>query len=207
LNRRRKVLLGIAGVLGAGGFAIREQVRCVFTSGWSGAALLSAFGQRLHAVTSITLHHTGGRQFTSVGAVDVELLESVHQNRGFCAVCGCRTYYNAYHFVVLADGSIETGRPEYCVGAHSGVKTINETSLGVALVGDFSVSGPDSTQPVNDLQLGAATALVADLLKTYELTLEQVKLHRDVRPGTECPGKEFPAALFRRIVAERLSAI
>ena len=38
-----------------------------------------------------------------------------------------------YHKVILRDGNIEIGRPEYWIGAH--VKGKNKSSLGVCLIG------------------------------------------------------------------------
>ncbi len=49
-----------------------------------------------------------------------------HTERGFDCV--------GYHKVILEDGTIEDGRPEYLRGAHAG--RYNATSLGVCLVGN-----------------------------------------------------------------------
>ena len=38
-----------------------------------------------------------------------------------------------YHKVILRNGKVENGRPEYWIGAH--VKGLNKKSLGVCLVG------------------------------------------------------------------------
>ena len=38
-----------------------------------------------------------------------------------------------YHKIILRDGTIENGRPEYWMGAH--VKGKNNKSLGVCLIG------------------------------------------------------------------------
>lgn len=38
-----------------------------------------------------------------------------------------------YHKVICRDGSVQSGRPEYWVGAH--VKGLNKCSLGVCLIG------------------------------------------------------------------------
>ena len=43
-----------------------------------------------------------------------------------------------YHKVILKNGKLVSGRPEYWVGAH--VKGINEESLGVCLIGKNSFS-------------------------------------------------------------------
>lgn len=51
-----------------------------------------------------------------------------HVERGFDCI--------GYHKVILEDGTIEDGRPEYIRGAH--VKNYNWCSLGVCLIGDSS---------------------------------------------------------------------
>ena len=38
-----------------------------------------------------------------------------------------------YHKIILRNGNIQNGRPEYWVGAH--VKGLNKISLGVCLIG------------------------------------------------------------------------
>ena len=43
-----------------------------------------------------------------------------------------------YHKVILKNGKLVSGRPEYWVGAH--VRGINEESLGVCLIGKYSFS-------------------------------------------------------------------
>lgn len=205
MRTRRKVLLGIGASSVASVVALQDQIRCIFTPGWSLGSLFSVFGKRLHPITSIVVHHTGGRQFNELGLVNAAQLDAVHDRRGFCAVCGCRTYSIGYHFAVLADGTIETGRPEYCVGAHAGVRAFNDSSLGVAIVGDFSALGSDGVQPVSDLQLEAAATLLSRLLRQYDLTSVEIKLHRDVNPNTECPGRNFPVETLRQLVEERLA--
>lgn len=52
-------------------------------------------------------------------------LHKMHLNFGWDGI--------GYHKVITRSGKIENGRPEYWVGAH--VKGINQTSLGVCLIG------------------------------------------------------------------------
>jgi len=86
-----------------------------------------------------------------------------------------------YHFVIRADGSIETGRPHHTVGAHA--INANGTSVGIALTGRFSRHRPTSEQ------MQSLRWLIAHLRGIYgNIT---VKGHRDVS-STECPGRLFP---------------
>ena len=81
-----------------------------------------------------------------------------------------------YHRVVLEDGTVENGRPDYWQGAHT--RGHNENSLGVCLIGE----GGDATSA----QLAAlAGEIIAWLWKYPDAT---VLGHRDLNDGTECPG-------------------
>ena len=53
-----------------------------------------------------------------------------------------------YHKVICRDGSIQNGRPEYWKGAH--VKSINQCSLGVCLIGrkNFTIDQFNSLEKV-----------------------------------------------------------
>lgn len=55
-------------------------------------------------------------------AIDIH---KMHMNFGWDGI--------GYHKIILRDGTIENGRPEYWIGAH--VKGKNKNSLGVCLIG------------------------------------------------------------------------
>lgn len=54
-----------------------------------------------------------------------------HKERGWSGI--------GYHYVVLLDGTIENGRPEYWNGAH--VKGFNDDSLGICYIGGLDANG------------------------------------------------------------------
>ena len=56
---------------------------------------------------------------------NAETIHRWHKERGFDGI--------GYHYVILEDGTIENGRPEYWSGAHA--KGHNE-ALGICLIGD-----------------------------------------------------------------------
>ena len=82
-----------------------------------------------------------------------------------------------YHFVILEDGTIQTGRPEYWQGSH--VRKHNHHSLGVCLIG----MGGDAT----DQQLTALKQLASGLAYKYGA---EVIGHSDLDPKGKphCPG-------------------
>ena len=57
-----------------------------------------------------------------ITAIDIH---KMHMNFGWDGI--------GYHKIILRDGTIENGRPEYWIGAH--VKGKNNKSLGVCLIG------------------------------------------------------------------------
>ena len=58
-------------------------------------------------------------------ALDARAIHDMHLGFGWHGI--------GYHWVICRDGTLQSGRPEYWVGAH--VKGHNETSLGVCLIG------------------------------------------------------------------------
>lgn len=80
-----------------------------------------------------------------------------------------------YHKVILRDGAIENGRPEYWVGAH--VKGKNNVSLGVCLIGQ------------NEFTQEQFTSLEELLIKWKKMYKNvQILGHRDiVSTNKTCP--------------------
>lgn len=92
-----------------------------------------------------------------------------------------------YHFVIgngtlSADGQVETGRPEWAVGAHA--RENNDDSLGICLVGDMNMHPPTGAQ------LGSLAGVLKDLMRKYGLDSGQLLLHGQLpQCRTECPGR------------------
>ena len=133
----------------------------------------------------VVVHHTAGPDSERLEMDDIDRM---HINVEGWADIG-------YHFVVErveSDYVAMMGRPMNRVGAHC--KHHNYLYLGVALVGDFTAAPPP------DAQLRVAAELVAALLDQHGLQRNKVYAHGELRP-TECPGKAFPWARFRALVA------
>ena len=91
-------------------------------------------------------------------------------------------YGIGYHYVIRSNGSIETGRPDWSIGAHAGA-SINGSSVGVCLTGRF-MSHPPTLQ-----QMRALKWLIKHLKDKYgELKVTGHKEHM----STSCPGALFP---------------
>ena len=110
----------------------------------------------------IIFHHSLSKD------VSVDEIRRWHKERGF--------YDVGYHYVIRADGKIETGRGEEYIGAHA--KGRNKDSIGVCLPGDFR------TDPQTTFQTESSRALYYSLCKKYDLL--KIEFHRaDEEP---CPG-------------------
>lgn len=139
---------------------------------------------------SIMLHHTASPRGS------VESIHEAHRRRKD----GQGNYWMGigYHFVIgngdgMGDGEIEpTFRwREQLHGAHSGDSQYNEHGIGIVLVGNFDQSPPSPRQ------LAAVKRLVEFLREEYDIPVEKVIGHSDVK-ATACPGKLFPLEEVRR---------
>ena len=144
----------------------------------------------------IVIHHSASpvsvRQGGQVVPVNATMIREWHLTKGWSDI--------GYHFVILPDGSCETGRPIYRPGAHCVASNRNFIGIGICLVGNFSeTEGPE-------VQLAGLVDKVEALMAAYHLNWSDVELHREV-PGaaTECPGRYFPADLLEKELQESVS--
>ncbi|MGB7209515.1 MAG: peptidoglycan recognition family protein [Pyrinomonadaceae bacterium] len=140
----------------------------------------------------IVIHHSAVPYRNGV-ELDARQLNEIHRRRGFGILCSGKMYYIGYHYVILPDGALQQGRPENCEGAHTA--GYNDY-LGICLIGDFSLEdNPDGTKgPQNPTtsQLNTLENLIRNMRLRHGIVKENIKTHRDLNPGTECPGDNFP---------------
>ncbi len=140
---------------------------------------------------NIVIHHSGTKVGSGTG-MDRYHREERHMENGL-----------AYHFVIgngrgMGDGEIYVGRrwTAQLDGGHLAIPALNANSLGICLVGDFSKVPPTARQ------LDALEALCRALMRKARVTRENVTTHRLIHPRhTQCPGKRFPAAEFKKRLA------
>lgn len=106
----------------------------------------------------------------------------------------------AYHFVIgngidSGDGQIETGNrwTKQLQGGHVKNFKLNQTAIGICLVGNFEVERPTRKQM-------ESFTLLADWLQSSVLR-RKVRFagHREIKgEQTVCPGKNFPLASMHR---------
>ncbi len=143
----------------------------------------------------IVIHHTAltradARLFP--GPTTMATIDGLHQDRGYGIFFWGGIYHTGYHYLILPDGTVETGRPEKCLGSHT--RGHNEM-LGICLVGNFALEGSNET-PTTSVptinQLQALARLVSDIRERYKIPCDKVYRHDDLNPETLCPGLRFP---------------
>jgi N-acetyl-anhydromuramyl-L-alanine amidase AmpD len=125
--------------------------------------------------------------------VGAEKISELHKKRGFAIRYEGKLYHIGYHYVIREDGTIESGRPERCIGAHSKITEYNRY-LGICLIGNFSeTANPHRFQPSvpTGQQLRSLVWLCSKLSEKYQFTTGQILRHHDIRQ-TACPGEKFP---------------
>jgi len=99
---------------------------------------------------------------------DAATIHDWHCERGFSGI--------GYHMVILENGVMQSGRPEYWIGAHA--RGHNAHSLGVCLIGE----GGDAT----DEQMHSLSQLLMGWNHKYNGI--NVIGHNDVNSHKTCPG-------------------
>ena len=117
----------------------------------------------------IIIHHSDSI------AGNASVIHGWHLGRGWSGI--------GYHFVILPEGTIQRGRPEWGIGAHAGPKG-NGDSIGICLIGKFEEYAPKPAQ------IDSLVWLIKEYLYP---AYGQIKVmgHKDVM-ATACPGKNFP---------------
>ena len=126
----------------------------------------------MRTITLIVIHCSAVKpdQMSSAAQID-----SWHRKRGFHLGIG-------YHYVVRRDGAIESGRPEWMVGAHC--KNHNAHSIGVCYEGGLDIRGqPADTRTAE--QKAAMRQLLEDLHRRYPRAV--IVGHHDLNPHKACP--------------------
>ena len=105
----------------------------------------------------------------------------------------------AYHFVIsngsrkASDGEIHIGGrwKGQLDGGHMKQLSLNKTSIGICLIGNFELRPPTSKQ------LKSLEALCEYLMKNCKITHSSVTTHKLLHPNhTKCPGKHFSLPSF-----------
>lgn len=105
---------------------------------------------------------------------NVNNIRAWHRERGFNDV--------GYHYVILLDGTVQTGRPIANMGAHA--LGYNASSIGICYIGGLDAQG----QP-KDTRTDAQRQSMRQLVETLKNKFPKAKVigHHDVCPHKACP--------------------
>ena len=141
----------------------------------------------MREIDTIILHCSDSPQGRGDNA---STIDNWHQERGF------RTkgtdgliYHIGYHYVILEDGTVETGRPLGTVGAHC--KGFNSKSIGICLIGIDSFT---------EAQYEALALLVKKLMIQFDISSKQVKGHYAYSDTKTCPNFGVAQFMYERVI-------
>ncbi len=182
MKRRIFYCLLLVVIVAATGCATQEVSKTeppwiISTSQWGGTPANEALA-RQHVISHITLHHQGlafprgkdPQQYLR------DLQSWSRKSKQWIDV--------PYHYVIDLDGLIYEGRDIRFAGDTNTSYDPAGHAL-IEVVGNFEEVEP------NAAQLEAVASLMTLLAKRYGVSVENIRGHRDVAPGTECPGKNL----------------
>ena len=137
----------------------------------------------MRTITLIIIHCSAVRPDQQSSAAQID---SWHRDRGWKLGIG-------YHYVIRRDGTIETGRPEWMVGAHC--LNHNSHSIGVCYEGGLDIRGQPADTRTPE-QKAAMRRLLEELHERYPRAV--IVGHHDLNPHKDCPcitnvAKEYAA--------------
>lgn len=125
----------------------------------------------MRSISLILIHCSAVRPYQTSTAVQID---NWHRARGWNGI--------GYHYVILRDGTIQTGRPESQVGAHC--TGHNAHSIGICYEGGLDAQGKPSDTRTR-AQKRALVRLLRDLRKKYPKAL--ITGHNVFNPHKSCP--------------------
>mgnify|MGYP003625302637 FL=1 len=117
-------------------------------------------------VKKIIVHCSATREGDD--SINAEVIDRWHKKRGWKGI--------GYHFVVLIDGSIETGRMINKCGAHT--KGMNCKSIGVCYIGGVESERNDKGKySAKDTRTPEQIATLLELLRLLKKIYPEAKIH------------------------------
>lgn len=142
----------------------------------------------MRAVTRIVIHNSATQDS---GTVSWNAIRKYHMTvKGFESIG-----YHAGAELVGDRYEVLMGRPLRRRGAHA--IGANHDSIGLCLIGDFSVKPPPREQLI------VAAEFCADMCAVFDISTASIHGHSDVSEGRTCPGAAFPWEGFIALVRER----
>jgi hypothetical protein len=143
---------------------------------WGSVPLTKALPE--HEIKKITIHHSGVEFSDQLNVLTkIRNLQSWSRSeKGWIDI--------PYHFMIDLDGNIYEGRPINYPGATN----TEYDPAGHALI---EVMGNYEIQELNEKQLTAVINLSAFLTQEFDVSVDEIKGHKDYSAQTVCPGKNL----------------
>lgn len=132
----------------------------------------------MRKIDKIVVHHSFTPKALDMDKV-INSISNNHKERLHQPVSKTGLYV-AYHYVIGAKGRVKRTRMDDEIGYHASNWPVNQTSLGICLLGNFDAEQPDPEQ------LWALRDIIKTIKARYVIT--SVKGHRAYSSKT-CPGK------------------
>ena len=126
----------------------------------------------MRTITLIVIHCSAVKPDQQSSAAQID---SWHRERGYHLGIG-------YHYVIRRNGDIETGRPEWMIGAHC--LNHNKYSIGVCYEGGYDARGQSADTRTAE-QKAAMRRLLEELHQRYPRAV--IIGHRDLSHDRDCP--------------------
>ena len=183
--------IGLASIAGAGLANAAPAASAPMLSRQSWGARPARAGGRPHTITRMTIHHSA---------------VALPDNRGIVARLQQHQRYHmddkgwvdiAYHAAVDRVGNIFALRDTAIAG---------DTATDYDTTGHFLVlcEGDFDTETVTEAQLGGAALVCAWATRQFGIGVNTLATHREVAPGTDCPGTTLQAHVASGDLKQRI---
>ncbi|MFQ5574994.1 MAG: N-acetylmuramoyl-L-alanine amidase [Terriglobia bacterium] len=135
----------------------------------------------MRAISAIVIHYSASPD------VPAATIDDWHRKRGFAQI--------GYHKVIRRDGTLEHGRAEGLVGAHT--RGHNRHSLGLCLTGADHFDWYPT-----EAQYDTAEALIKEWQRNFRVAAAEIYVHSDL-VSTACPGRFEKRHLLRRLAGKQ----
>jgi N-acetylmuramoyl-L-alanine amidase len=166
------------------------KVHIIRRSKWNAGRPVRRRLDPMRGVRKLTIHHSAvlSRDLSSRAvAMQIRSIQGFHiQQNGWGDI--------GYHYLIDPAGRIWEGRSLGYQGAHAGGVN-NEHNIGICLLGNF-VPGRRGQQP-STRQVQSMEAFVNWLGSRYSISRGRVLTHKEINPGTVCPGPRLQTIVNR----------
>jgi len=136
---------------------------------------------------NIIVHHTAVSYDKNPNQFDA--VNNYHKSKGWGMI--------GYHYLIEKDGTVKKGRAIGMLGAHCYQQSMNYKSIGICLTGFFDIELPTKEQKKS------LKALLLDLMKTYQIPINNIYPHRHFAKYKSCYGSKLSHTWARDLLISK----